>query len=83
MAFGGSGFVFGLHFGRRRAKLAFWRVSAALRKAIRLQHESMLEPPIDTNGNVTPVSGSRSTEPSVLSVTCTVSIAAAAQEAMV
>ena len=43
----------------------------------------MLLPPMDTKGNVTPVSGSRSTEPSTFSSVWLMSMAAAALEAMV
>ena len=64
------------------AKLAFWRVSAAFTKASSPQLEIMLEPPLDTNGNVTPVRGSISTEPNTLSIVCTVSIHMAAQAEM-
>ena len=45
------------------AKLALWRVSAAFRKASMPHADIIDEPPLETNGNVTPVSGSRSTEP--------------------
>ena len=43
--------------GRDVAKLAFWRVSAALTKASIPQALIILEPPLDRNGNVTPVKG--------------------------
>ena len=50
------------------AKLALLRVSAAFRKAIMPQEESMEEPPLETKGKVTPVRGRISTEPSTFSV---------------
>ena len=52
----------------RMAKLALLRVSAALRKASRVQADSMDEPPFDTKGKVTPVRGRMSTEPSTFRV---------------
>ena len=43
----------------------------------------MLDPPMDTKGKVTPVSGSRSTAPSTFSAIWHTSMAAVAQERMV
>ena len=48
------------------AKLAFCRVSVALRKASSPQEATMAEPPLETKGKVTPVKGSRSTDPKTL-----------------
>ncbi len=48
---------------RAMAKLAFSRVSVAFRKASSPHADIMAEPPLETKGNVTPVRGSRSTEP--------------------
>ena len=48
---------------RRMAKLAFSRVSVAFRKAKSPQADIMAEPPLETKGKVTPVSGRMSTDP--------------------
>ena len=62
--------------------LAPSRVSAALINA-KSPHDAIIdEPPFDTNGNVTPVSGSRSTEPQTFKITCVTIAAVAAQAAM-
>lgn len=65
------------------AKLALGRVSVAFKKASRPQEAIMAEPPLDTKGNVTPVRGSRSTEPSTFSAVWNTSREPAAQAAMV
>ena len=49
--------------GSLTAKLAFCRVSQALRKASMAQQAIMLEPPLETKGKVTPVNGRKSTVP--------------------
>lgn len=67
---------------RRIAKLAFWRVSVAFRKASRPQVAIMLVPPEETNGKVTPVSGRMSTEPKTLSMVWNVNRDIAEQAAM-
>src|SRR5699024_71951 len=54
--------------GSLTATEAFCRVSAALMKASSPQQAIILEPPLDTKGKVTPVSGSRSTVPKTLSM---------------
>ena len=48
------------------AKLAFCRVSVALRKASSPQEAIMAVPPLDTKGKVTPVRGRMSTAPNTL-----------------
>ena len=67
----------------RMAKLAFCRVSAAFKKASSPQALSMLLPPWETKGSVTPVRGSRSTAPKMLSTLWNTSSDMAAQAAMV
>ena len=51
-------------------------------KAIIIQHASSELPPRETKGKVTPVKGSRSSEPKTLSAVCVISIVTAAQAAM-
>ena len=58
------------------------RVSTALRKASSPQADIMAEPPLDTKGKVTPVSGSRSTEPNTFRQVWNTSKDPAAQAAM-
>jgi len=50
------------------AMLALSLVSAAFRNASKAHDTVMLVPPLETNGNVTPVKGSRSTHPKTLSI---------------
>ena len=64
------------------AKLAFCLVSAAFRNDSSPQEASMLVPPDETNGNVTPVRGSRSTEPNTLSIVWKINMDVAAQAAI-
>ena len=66
----------------RTAKLASRRVSALLRKAIIIQHDSSDEPPRDTKGKVTPVKGRISIEPNTFSASCVSRMLIAAQDAM-
>ena len=54
--------------GRRTARPEFCRLSPALMKASSAQQAIMLEPPQETKGKVTPVRGSRSTEPSTFRI---------------
>ena len=58
------------------------RLSAALMNARRPQQEMVLEPPRDTKGRVTPVSGSKSVMPKTLSESWKSSIPAAATAAI-
>lgn len=62
---------------------AFCRVSAALIKASRPQTQTMLDPPFDTNGNVTPVSGRKSAMPNTFKIVCVTMTVTAAQAPMV
>jgi hypothetical protein len=68
--------------GSFTASPAFCRVSDALIYASIHQLESILVPPTDTKGRVTPVRGSRSVEPKTFSIVCTRKIMAAEQAAM-
>ena len=65
------------------AKLAFSRVSVAFRKASRPHAPIMAEPPLDTKGQVTTVSGRMSTAPNTFRQVWNTIIDAAAQPAMV
>ena len=69
--------------GKRIAKLAFCRVSAAFIKASNPQTEIMPEPPLERNGNVTPVNGTTSSDPNTLRIVCITRILAAVVPAMV
>ena len=62
---------------------AFCRVSAALIKARSPHTQTMLEPPLETNGNVTPVSGRKSAMPKTFRIVCVTMTVAAAQAPMV
>ena len=64
------------------AKLAFSRVSMAFKNASRPQADIMAEPPLETKGKVTPVRGSRSTEPNTFRLVWNTSREPAAQAAM-
>ena len=62
---------------------AFCRVSAALIKASSPHTHTILDPPFDTNGNVTPVSGRMSTVPNTFKIACVTRIVTAAHAPIV
>lgn len=64
------------------AKLAFCLVSAALRKESSPHEASILVPPDETNGMVTPVKGSRSMDPNTFRIVWKINMEVAAQAAM-
>lgn len=64
------------------AKLAFCLVSAAFRKESSPHEAIILVPPADTNGKVTPVSGSRSIDPKTFKIVWKMNMDVAAQAAM-
>ena len=69
--------------GRRTANDAFCRVSVAFKKASMPHADSMDEPPLDTNGSVTPVNGRISTAPNTFRQVWNTSRLVAAHAAMV
>ena len=65
------------------ARLASRRISDALKYASIAQDVSILVPPVDTNGKVTPVRGKRSIDPNTFSIVCIRKIVAAPQAQIV
>ena len=63
--------------------LEFGRASVDFRKASKPQQEIIDEPPFETNGNVTPVSGKRSTVPKTFRIILKTSRDVAAQAVIV
>ena len=65
------------------AILASFLMSAALKYERRAHEVIMLVPPAETNGNVTPVRGRRSTAPKTFSIVWKINIVAAPHAPMV